>query len=50
MKQMDRWFRNLKYRYKITLLVLAAGILPVVIMAVYFLRGDDRDHTQPGNG
>lgn len=39
MKQMDRWFRNLKYRYKITLLVLAAGILPVVIMAVYFLRG-----------
>ena len=36
---MDRWFRNLKYRYKITLLVLAAGILPVVIMAVYFLRG-----------
>ena len=36
---MDRKFRNLKYRYKITLLVLGAGILPVVIMAVYFLRG-----------
>lgn len=39
MKRKDRKFRNLKYRYKITLLVLAAGILPVVIMAVYFLRG-----------
>ena len=39
MKRKDRKFRNLKYRYKITLLVLAAGILPVVIVAVYFLRG-----------
>ena len=39
MKRKDRKFRNLKYRYKITLLVLGAGILPVVIMAVYFLRG-----------
>lgn len=39
MKRKDRKFRNLKYRYKITLLVVTAGILPVVIMAVYFLRG-----------
>ena len=39
MKRTDRKFKNLKYRYKITLLVLAAGLFPVVIMAVYFLRG-----------
>lgn len=38
MKRKDRKFRNLKYRYKITLLVVTAGILPVVIMTVYFLR------------
>ena len=32
-------FRNLRYRYKITWLVLAAGLLPVAIIAVYFLSG-----------
>lgn len=32
-------FRNLRYRYKITWLVLAAGVLPVAIIAVYFLSG-----------
>lgn len=36
---MKRKFLNLKYRYKITLLVVTSGILPVVIMTVYFLRG-----------
>ncbi len=39
MKRTDKRFKNLKYRYKITLLVLAAGLLPVIIMAVYYLRG-----------
>lgn len=32
-------FRNLRYRYKITWLVLATGVLPVTIIAVYFLSG-----------
>ena len=39
MKWTDRKVKNLKYRYKITLIILVAGLLPVVIMAVYFLRG-----------
>ena len=44
---MKRKFRNLKYRYKVTLLVLGAGLMPVVIMTVYFLRGTVRTvHTQ----
>lgn len=39
MKKWIRRFKNLKFRYKLTLLVLAAGVLPVAITAVYFLRG-----------
>ena len=39
MRQLLSKFRNLRYRYKITWLVLAAGVLPVVIIAVYFLSG-----------
>lgn len=32
-------FGNLKYRYKITWLVLAAGLFSVIIIVVYFLNG-----------
>ena len=39
MRRLLSKFRNLRYRYKITWLVLATGVLPVVIIAVYFLSG-----------
>lgn len=39
MKKLSRIFKNLKYRYKITLLVLAAGVIPVILIAVYMQGG-----------
>ena len=39
MKNLYRKFKNLKYRYKLTLLILAAGLIPVVITAIYMQSG-----------
>lgn len=39
MKKLYNKFKNLKYRYKLTLLILAAGLIPVVIIVVYMLTG-----------
>ena len=39
MKNLYRKFKNLKYRYKLTLLVLAAGLIPVVIIVIYMQSG-----------
>ena len=39
MKKLYNKFKNLKYRYKLTLLILAAGLIPVVIIVVYMLNG-----------
>lgn len=39
MKKWKQSFKNLKYRYKLTLVVLAAGLLPVAVIAIYFLGG-----------
>lgn len=39
MKKSIQKLNNLKYRYKLTLLILAAGLLPVTIISAYFLRG-----------
>ena len=39
MKKLLQAFKNLKFRYKLTLLVLAAGLLPVGIIVVYMQSG-----------
>ncbi len=39
MKRIYRKFKNLKYRYKLTLLVLAAGLIPVMIIVIYMQNG-----------
>ena len=39
MKTLYRKFKNLKYRYKLTLLILAAGLIPVMIIVVYMQTG-----------
>ena len=39
MKNLYRKFKNLKYRYKLTLLILAAGLLPVMIIVIYMQSG-----------
>ena len=39
MKKLLQSFKNLKFRYKLTLLVLAAGLLPVGIIVVYMQSG-----------
>ncbi len=39
MKKLLQSFKNLKFRYKLTLLVLAAGLLPVSIIVVYMQSG-----------
>lgn len=39
MKNLYRKFKNLKYRYKLTLLILAAGLVPVVIIVIYMQSG-----------
>lgn len=39
MKKSIQKINNLKYRYKLTLLILVAGLLPVTIISAYFLRG-----------
>lgn len=39
MKKLLQSFKNLKFRYKLTLLVLAAGLIPVSIIVVYMQSG-----------
>ena len=39
MKKLRRIYKNLKFRYKLTLLILAAGIIPVFIIVVYTQYG-----------
>lgn len=39
MKKLLRIYKNLKFRYKLTLLILAAGIIPVFIIAAYTQYG-----------
>ena len=39
MKNLYRKFKNLKYRYKLTLLILAAGLIPVMIIVIYMQSG-----------
>lgn len=39
MKIVMRKFKNLKYRYKLTLLILAAGLIPVSIIVAYMQYG-----------
>ena len=39
MRNLYRMFKNLKYRYKLTLLILAAGLIPVMIIVVYMQAG-----------
>lgn len=39
MKKLLQLFENLKFRYKLTLLVLAAGLIPVAIIVVYMQIG-----------
>ena len=39
MKKLLRKFKNLKYRYKLTLLILASGLIPVAIIVVYMQYG-----------
>ena len=39
MKKLLQSFKNLKFRYKLTLLVLAAGLIPVSIIVVYMQCG-----------
>ncbi len=39
MKNLLQSFKNLKFRYKLTLLVLAAGLIPVAIIVVYMQSG-----------
>lgn len=39
MKKLLRKFKNLKFRYKLTLLILASGLIPVAIIVVYMQYG-----------
>ena len=39
MKKLIRKFKNLKFRYKLTLLIAVAGLIPVVIIVVYMQYG-----------
>ena len=39
MKKLLKRFKNLKYRYKLTLLILASGLIPVAIIVVYMQYG-----------
>ena len=39
MKKLRRIYKNLKFRYKLTLLILAAGIIPVFIIVAYTQYG-----------
>lgn len=39
MKKLLRIFKNLKFRYKLTLLILAAGVIPVFIIVAYTQHG-----------
>ena len=39
MKKLIRIFKNLKFRYKLTLLIAAAGLIPVMIIVVYMQYG-----------
>lgn len=39
MRRLMQKFKNLKYRYKLTLLVLAAGLIPVSIIVAYMQYG-----------
>lgn len=39
MKTLMQKFKNLKYRYKLTLLILAAGLIPVSIIVAYMQYG-----------
>lgn len=38
-RSLRRWFGNLKFRYKILLLMLAAGMLPLTFIIIYMQRG-----------
>ena len=39
MKKIIRKFRDLKYRYKLTILMIAAGLIPVMIVSIYMQTG-----------